>query len=92
MMGIRAGTAAFDKRGDWQVGMNYKHIESDAVIDGFTDSDFGGGGTNMKGYSLWGTIAVTPKATLGLRWVSTSEITGPPLENDALFFDFNGKF
>ncbi len=92
MMGIRAGTAAFEKRGDWQVGMNYKHIESDAVIDGFTDSDFGGGGTNMKGYSLWGTVGLTPKATLSLRWVSTSEITGPPLKNDTLFVDFNGKF
>lgn len=92
MMGVRAGTAAFEKRGDWQIGMNYKHIESDAVIDGFTDSDFGGGGTNMKGYSLWGTIGLTPKATLGLRWVTASEITGPPLRNDTLFFDFNGKF
>ena len=92
MMGIRAGTAAFEKRGDWQVGMNYKHIESDAVIDGFTDSDFGGGGTNMKGYSLWGTIGITPKATLSLRWVTASEITGPPLKNDTVFLDFVGKF
>lgn len=92
MMGVRAGTAAFEKRGDWQVGMNYKHIESDAVIDGFTDSDFGGGGTNMKGYSLWGTWAATPKATFGVRWVSVSEITGPPLKNDTLFVDFTGKF
>ena len=92
MMGIRAGSAAFEKRGDWQIGMNYRHIESDAVIDGFADSNFGGGGTNMKGYSLWGTWALTPKATFGLRWISTSEITGPPLKADTLFVDFNGKF
>ena len=46
----------------------------------------------MKGYSLWGTWALTAKATLGLRWVSASEITGPPLKNDTLFVDFNGKF
>jgi hypothetical protein len=92
MLGVRAGSATFAERGDWQVGMNYKHIESDAVIDGFTDSDFGNGGTNMKGYSLWGTVAVTPKATFGVRWVSVSEITGPPLKTDTIYLDFTGKF
>ncbi len=92
MLGIRAGAPAMQKRGDWQLGAQYKHIESDAVIDGFTDSDFGLGGTNMKGYSLSGVWALTPKATLGLKWVSTTQIAGPPNKSDTIQLDFNGKF
>lgn len=81
-----------EKRGDWQAGLQYKHIESDAVVDGFTDSDFGLGGTNMKGFTLWGAMALTPKATFGVKWVSTSQIAGPPSKNDTLQLDFTGKF
>ncbi len=92
MLGIRAGAPALAKRGDWQLGGYYKHIESDAVIDGFTDSDFGLGGTNMKGFGLSGVIAITPKATFGIKWVSATQIAGPPNKNDTLQLDFNGKF
>lgn len=92
MVAIRAGAATFEKRGDWQVGVSYKHIESDAVIDAFTDSDFGLGGTNMQGYTVWGGIALTPRTSLGVRWVSTKEIAGPPLSIDSLFIDFGGRF
>ena len=92
MVGVRAGAAAFQKRGDWQVGFNYKYIESDAVVDGFNDSDFGLGGTNMQGYSVWGGVALSPRTALSLRWVSTNEIAGPPLGIDTLFVDFGGRF
>ncbi len=91
-LGVRAGAAALQKRGDWQAGLYYKHIESDAVVDGFTDSDFGLGGTNMKGYGVFGTWAVSPRTALGLRWVSATELVGPPLRNDTLQIDFSGKF
>ncbi len=91
-LGVKAGAATMQKRGDWQTGVHYKHIESDAVIDGFTDSDFGLGGTNMKGYSLWGAVALSPKATFGVRWASVSQIAGPPNKNDSIFVDFTGKF
>lgn len=92
MLGIRAGAPAMQKKGDWQLAAQYKHIESDAVIDGFTDSDFGLGGTNMKGFALSGIWALTPKATIGLKWISATQIAGPPNKNDTLQLDFNGKF
>lgn len=92
MAGVRVGTPAFQKRGDWQVGAFYKHIESDAVIDGFNDSDFGLGGTNMKGFALWGTWAVSPRTTFGVKWISASEIAGAPFRSDTLQVDFGGKF
>src|SRR5262249_9015409 len=39
---------------DWNAFAGYKWLESDAVIDAFTDSDFGLGGTNLKGYFVGG--------------------------------------
>ena len=91
-IGVRAGAAALQKRGDWQVGFYYKHIESDAVVDGFNDSDFGLGGTNLKGYGIYGTWAVSPNTAFGIRWISANEIAGPPFRNDTLQVDFSGKF
>ena len=92
MLGLRAGAAALQKRGDWQAGVYYKYIESDAVVDGFNDSDFGGGGTNAKGYGLWGTWAVSPRTAFGVRWTTATEIAGPPYSIDTLYVDFGGKF
>jgi hypothetical protein len=36
--------------GSWQIGYNYRDIESDAVVGQFNDSDFNGGGTNARGH------------------------------------------
>jgi hypothetical protein len=69
-------------------------VESDAVIDGFTDSDFGGitAGTNLKGYTMSGNLALSPNVWFGIRWMSADEIAGPPLKNDVLQIDVNGRF
>ena len=92
IVGLRAGSPALQKRGDWQLGINYRHIESDAVVDGFNDSDFGLGGTNTKGFGIWGTYATSPNTALSLRWLSADEIAGPPLKTDLLQIDFTGRF
>ena len=92
ILGLRAGHAVLQKRGNWQAGVNYRYIESDAVIDGFNDSDFGHGGTNQKGYTLWGTYATSARTSLTLRWMSASEVAGPPLKSDIFMIDFAGKF
>ncbi len=62
------------------------------MVDGFTDSDFGGGGTNLQGYTFAGALALGPRVVLGLRWMSANEIAGPPLETDILQVDVSGKF
>ncbi|MGA2324054.1 MAG: putative porin [Sedimentisphaerales bacterium] len=36
--------------GSWQIGYNYRKVESDAVVGQFNDSDFDGGGTNARGH------------------------------------------
>lgn len=90
--GIRVGKAKFEKAGDWALGVNYRYVESDAVVDGFVDSDFGGGGTNVEGYTLYGSVAISPNVAFGVRWMSADEIAGPPLKTDVLQIEFNGKF
>ena len=90
--GLRVGHPILAKRGDWNVSFDYRSIGSDAVIDGFNGDDFGNGGTNMKGYTFSGNLALSSKVNLGLRWMSANEIAGPPLATDILQIDLNGKF
>ncbi len=90
--GVRVGSVALEKRWDWNLGLSYRHVESDAVIDGFVDSDFGVGGTNMEGYTISGNVALSPAVSLGLRWMSANELAGPPLKSDVILIDVNGKF
>jgi hypothetical protein len=90
--GVRVGKAKFEKLWDWSLGISYRHLESDAVVDGFVDSDFGGGGTNMEGYTLYGGVALSPNVSFGVRWMSANELAGPPLKTDVVQVEFNGKF
>ncbi|MBN1846805.1 MAG: putative porin, partial [Sedimentisphaerales bacterium] len=38
--------------GTWQAGYNYRHIEKDAVVGAFNDSDFIGGSTDGRGHQI----------------------------------------
>jgi hypothetical protein len=89
---FKLGSVAMTQRGDWTASLGYRYLESDAVVDGFTDSDFGNGGTNLEGFTLGGAYALSHRTWIGLRWMSTSNIAGPRYKNDILQFDFNGKF
>lgn len=86
------GDPALEKMWDWQAGLGYRYVESDAVMDAFTDSNFGGGGTNVQGFTLGANIAITRAARWGVRWMSADEIAGPALSSDILQIDFNAKF
>jgi hypothetical protein len=90
--GIRVGKPKFERAWDWAFGISYRYVESDAVVDGFVDSDFGGGGTNVEGYTIYGSLALSPNVAFGVRWMSADEIAGPPLKTDVLQVEFNGKF
>jgi hypothetical protein len=86
------GNPALESFGDWQASLGYRYVESDAVVDAFTDSDFGGGGTNVKGFTLSGTMALSKAVRCSLRWMSADEVAGPPLSSDILQVDLNAKF
>ena len=89
---FQVGIPALEKFGDWQASVGYRYVESDAVVDGFTDSDFGGGGTNVQGFTIGGSMALSPLVRIALVWMSSNEIAGPPLSSDTLQFDINAKF
>jgi hypothetical protein len=80
------------KRGEWRANAGYRYLQSDAVLDAFTDSDFHLGGTNSKGYFIGGSYAVRNGLVLGARWLSANEISGPPLAIDVLQIDIEARF
>lgn len=92
MLGVKVGHPALETAGEWSAGLAWRRVESDAVIDGFTDSDFGGGGTNLQGWSLNVAYALSRRVSLGVRWMSADSIAGPTFKNDTLQFDLNAKF
>ncbi len=49
-------------------------------------------GTNLKGYTIGGTVALGRRVSAGLRWMSADAIAGPTYHNDVLQFDINAKF
>ncbi|GAB4349495.1 MAG: putative porin [Candidatus Abyssubacteria bacterium] len=49
-LGVKVGKAK--EPHTWEVRYLYKDVERDAVLGTFTDSDFGGGGTNTEGHEL----------------------------------------
>jgi Putative porin len=77
---------------DWQTFIGYKYLESDAVLDAYTDSDFHLGGTNAKGYFLGASYGLARNSWLTLRWLSSTEVSGLPLAIDVLQFDLNARF
>jgi len=62
------------------------------VVDAFNDSDFGLGGTNLKGYIVGGSVALSKNVWIRLRYMSSDSIAGPPYNVDVFQFDLNGKF
>lgn len=89
---LMVGKPLIKKRADWQVFGGYKYLEADAVLDGFTDSNFHLGGTDAKGYYLGGHYGIGDNAWLSARWISTDAISGLPLSIDSLLIDLNARF
>ena len=52
----------------WEVAYVYQDIEANAVVGIFTDSDFGGGGTDGSGHILKGAYALNKKMKLNLTY------------------------
>jgi len=91
---LNVGAPSLEKLWDWNVNMTYRYLESDAVVDAFNDTDFGGylAGTNLKGYMIGGNLALSPRIWTSLRWMSADAIAGPPLKVDTIQVDINAKF
>jgi hypothetical protein len=77
---------------DWNVYAAYKYLESDAMIDAFVDSEFGLGGTNLKGYIVGGRLGLSESVWASLKWMSANNISGAPFAVDIVMFDLNARF
>ncbi|TAK65343.1 putative porin [Methylobacter sp.] len=86
------GWPKVDVSGNWSVFTLYKHLERDAVLDAFTDSDFHLGGTNVKGWVIGGNYGLVKNVWLTGRWLSGDVITGPRYGVDILQLDVNTHF
>ena len=84
-LGVSLGQLKVESQGDWKASLVYKRIGSDALLDAFTDSDFGGGGTNLKGFVLAFDYGVARNTSLGLRYSSADTIASPTLRSGDRF-------
>ncbi|MBJ7407952.1 MAG: putative porin [Bradyrhizobium sp.] len=77
---------------DWNAHVGYKYLESDAMVDAFVDSDFGLGGTNLKGYFIGGNVGLGENIWASVRWMSANNIAGLPYAVDIVQLDLNARF
>lgn len=89
---VTVGRPSLELPGDWQVFLGYKHLERDATLDAFTDSDFRLGGTDAKGYFLGVNYGLDRNTWLSAKWMSADEIDGLPFGVDVFQLDLNAKF
>jgi hypothetical protein len=77
---------------DWNAFAGYKYLESDATVDAFVDSDFGLGGTNLKGYFVGANLGLGENVWATVRWMSANGIAGQPYAVDIVQVDLNARF
>ena len=80
------------KFGEWNVELSYRYLQSDAVLDSLTDSDFHLGGTNIKGYTVGATLGLFKGVVMTGRWLSANQISGDPLAIDVFQLDLKAGF
>jgi hypothetical protein len=89
---LSVGMNDIDRFGKWRIATLYRHLERDAVLDAFTDSDFHRGGTDAEGWSLDMWYGIARNTWMRLRYMTANEIDGPPLGIDVVQLDLNTKF
>ncbi|AJP71146.1 putative porin [Sphingomonas hengshuiensis] len=89
---LDAGYSSITRPGQWRAAAAYKRIETDAVLDLFTDGEFGLGGTDVKGYVLEAEYGIFTNTGIELRYLSSDSINRPPLAIDVLQINLNTRF
>jgi len=84
MLKAQLGMPVISEAADWNVSLGYRRLGSDAVLDAFTSSDFGRGGTNNKGFTLGGSYGIWKNTWVSARWMSSDLV-------DSMVPSHNGK-
>jgi hypothetical protein len=90
MAGVRWGRS--DAAWSWEAGYFYEHLESDAVVGAFTDSDFGEGGTGGEGHVASIAVGTLKGSTLGARFCVVNAIKGDDRQAKQFQVDWVTKF
>jgi hypothetical protein len=90
--GVQLGVAK--AKGSWEVSYAYQDLEADAVFGLWTDSDFGGGGTDNSGHVLRGAYALSDKTNMAFSYFinEIDENLGTETDYDRLQLDLNFKY
>lgn len=90
--GAQLGTAR--AKGSWEVSYTYQDLESDAVFGLWTDSDFGGGGTDTRGHVIRGAYALTNSANMAVSYYinQVGKSRGNEVDYDRFQLDVNFKY
>jgi hypothetical protein len=86
------GRGEIRDRHDWRLYVTYKHLQRDAIYDGFAESNFLAGGTDAEGYVLTADYGLSRATWLRARLLSANEIDGPPFGLDTFQLDINARF
>lgn len=92
MVRLDVGRPELKRFNDWNVFFSYRYIESDAILDAFNDPIFHQGGTNAKGWTAGFQYGLASNTWLDFRWLSSDQVSGPPLSIDTLNVDLNARF
>jgi hypothetical protein len=93
LAGVQLGNAK--AHGSWEVRYEYRDLEADSVLGLWSDSDFGGGGTDVEGHTVSGAYAISDKWNLGFTYFFDNKRgvdLGDDLEYDRLQIDTQFKY
>ena len=90
--GVKLGKAK--NPGSWDAAWIYQDVEPDAVVAAFNDSDFGGGGTDVKGHIFKAKYSIAKNWTAGLTYFlnDINENLGTKTDYRRLQADMQFKF
>jgi len=81
---------------DWEVGYMYEDLEADAVYGTLSDSDFGGGGTDVKGHKLKFGLGISKNTKIGITYFNNEygdfANNGDEVDYDRIQIDLKTKF
>ena len=89
MAGVTLGKAK--DPGSWQFDYNYRDLEANAVVGVFTDSDSGGGGTDVTGHRVQGKYQIAKNLQGAVTWFM-NEIGDDDTDYNRLQVDLIAKF
>ena len=103
MFKAQVGNVVTNKFGAWNASIGYRYLGSDAVLDAFTNSDFGLGGTNSKGVILGMNFGLAKNTWVSARWLSsnlidpivpmtTATVPQSKYATDVIQIDLNSRF